>query len=290
MLSFFRQLGRFPRAERRWIRIGGWAVTGLAAGFLVSFLLPAHYTSEAILHVVVASVSQDLLPHEDANIENLMEKEKPIVLSRNVIITIINNFDLYPGERKRVPMEDVVEEFRKSVRIELSGTHFIRVAFTYSDRLLANKVTQDLASRTITEHLTQRSVIATSSVQFFQDQVDKLGKSWLQASANLKATPSSDPRYELLALERDQKRKEYESAAQKLGTAEMLKDLANRGQDSTLQLLDAASLPQEPETPQSIVGLIGLGCGLAIGLVTTLRHALRRTPPGFSIPAAEEPA
>ena len=133
--------------------------------------------------------------------------------------------------------------------------------------------------------------MATETRQFFRDQVDKLGKSWLQTSGSLKATPPSDPRYELLVLERDQKRKEYESAAQKLGTAEMLQDLAARRQDMKLELLDAASLPPEPDTPPSAVELIGLGCGLAAGSLIELWRVLRRTArPGFAIPNAVESA
>ena len=106
----------------------------------------------------------------------------------------------------------------------------------------------------------------------------------------MKATPASDPRYELLVLERDQKRKEYESMAQKLGTVQILKDLANRGQDMRLELLDAASLPQEPDTPPWVVGLIGLGYGLSAGLLIALWRALRRTAPDLGVPSAVEPA
>ena len=124
MLSLLRrQFNRFPTSQQWWLRTAGCGLAGLAAGWIVSFLLPERYTSEAILHIVAATVSQDLLPHDAVDVENLMQREKPIVLSRNVITTIINNFDLYPRERRREPMEDVVEEFRKSVRIELSGTN-----------------------------------------------------------------------------------------------------------------------------------------------------------------------
>jgi hypothetical protein len=291
MLSFIRrQFSRVPAATRGWLRITGWALAGLAAGWIVSFLVPARYTSEAVLHLVGATVSQDLLPHDPVDIENLMERDKPIVLSRNVLITIVNNFDLYKNERRREPMEDIVEEFRKSIHIELSGANFIRVAFTYPDRLLANKVTSDLVGRVISETITQRSNMTTETTQFFRDQVDALGKSWLQAIASVKATRATDPRYELLMLERDQKRREYESAAQKLGTAETLKDLANRGQDMRLELLDAASLPEEPDTPSSVIELAGLGCGLAVGLLTALRRALRRTTPDIGVSSAVEPA
>jgi len=289
MHSFFRQLGKFPTAERWWIRIGGWALSGLAAGFVISFLLPTRYTSEATLRLVPAMMSQDLVPHDTVDFGHLVEMTKP-TLSRNVITTIINNFDLYPGERKRVPMEDVIEDFRKVVRIDSAGEKLIHVAFTYRDARLASKVTQDLVSRIISEMLTQRSNMSIESVQFFKDEVDQVGQSWLKLSASVKATPASDPRYELLVLARDQKRKEYESIAQKLGTAQMLKDLANRGQDVRLEQLDAASMPEEPDTPPSLVVLIGLGCGLAVGLLTTLWQTLRRKPLGFSVSDAVETA
>ena len=277
----------YLRAGQRWLlRTAGWALAGLAAGWLVSFVLPGHYTSEATLHVVPSAVSQDLLPHEAVDVQNLIVRQKPIVLSRNVRTTIVNNFDLYKSERQREPMEDVIEDFLKSVRIELSGVNLVRVAFTYSDRLLASKVDQDLVARIISQNLTQRSDMANESAQFFKDEVDSLGKSWLQASASVKATPTSDPRYELLVLERDQVRKEYESMAQKLGTTQILKDLASRGQDMRLELLDAASMPQEPDTPRWVVGLIGLGCGLAVGLLATLARALPRTKPDLGVSGA----
>ena len=290
MLSFFRELCRFPISQRWWIRIGGWSLVGLAAGWLVSTLLPAPYTSEATVRLVPPMVSLDLLPHDTIDLEKLIDRERPIVLSRNVLTTIVNNFDLYPGERRREPMEDVVEGFRKSVRMELSGPKLILVAFTYPDRLLANKVTQDLVSRLISHNIGEESNAALESFQFFKDEAETLGKSWLQSSAIVKATPPSDPRYDLLVLERDQQRKEYESVAQKLGAIQLLKDLASRGQDVRLEMLDAASLPQEPDTPPLLVWLIGLGCGLAVGLFSILWQSLHRTPPGFSVPGAEEPA
>ena len=242
MLSFFRrQFSTVPAVQRWLLRTAGWGLSGLAAGWLVSFVLPEPYTSEATLQVVPATVFQDLLPHESVDVQNLLDREKPMVLSRNVLTTIVNNFDLYRSERRREPMEDVIDEFRKAVRIELSGAKLIRVAFTYPDRLLANKVTQDLASRIISENL---------------------------------------------ILERDQKRKEYESMAQKLETTKILNDLASRGQDTRLELLDAATMPQEPDTPPWVIGLIGLGCGLAVGLLTALWRALRRTKPEIGVPSA----
>ena len=166
-------------------------------------------------------ISQRPPATRDVDVESLLEAERQIVVSRNVIATIVNNFDLYPGGRQRHPMEEIVEEFRKSARIERSGPNIIRVAFTYGDSssvetdLLAQRVVRDLASRVIAANLTQRSNMVEETVLFFRDQVERVGESWLKLGASLKATPVSDPRYELLELARDQKRKEYESVGAK---------------------------------------------------------------------------
>lgn len=286
-----------PNAKLWWLRIAGWGLAGLAAGGLVSYFVPVRYTSEATLRLAPAVVPQDLLPHEAVDVESLLDSARPAVLSRSVITTIVVNFDLYPNSRKRYPMLEVVKEFRKSVRIERSGAKLIRVAFTYGDsasgggdRILANKVTQNLSGRVIVEHLLQKSRMAGDTVQFFQVQLEKVAQSWMKLSASLKATSASDPRYELLTLARDLKLKEYESLVQKLGAAETLRDSEQRGQGSKLELLDAASLPEEPDTAPSVIWLSGLACGLALGLLAKLWRALRRTSSGFTVPRAVESA
>lgn len=281
---------RFLAARRWWLQVAIVGLVGLAAGWIVSLLLPERYTSEATLRLVPSTISQDLLPHGPVDVQNVLERERPGILSRNVLMTIVNNLDLYPSERKREPMEDVVEEFRNSVRIELSAPTAIRVAFTYSDRLLAQKVTQDVVSRLVSENITTGSNIASANVQFFRDETDSLGKSWLRASALVKATPASDPRYELLVLERDQERKQYELLAQKLQTAQLWKELAGRGQDARLELLDAASLPQQADTPLSIILLAGFGSGVVVGALGVLWQTLRRSTPDFGVSSAVEPA
>ena len=88
------------------LRIAGWSVAGLLAGWIASYFWPESYTSEATLKLVPSIVSQDLLPHDPVDVENFLETERSIVLSRNMLTTIVNNLDLYRSERKRLPMED----------------------------------------------------------------------------------------------------------------------------------------------------------------------------------------
>ena len=270
-----------------WLRIVGWSLAGLAAGWIVVYFLPENYTSETTMRLEPGPVSKDFLPHESVDVNRLLERLRPTVLSRNVLTTIVNNFDLYPSERKRLPMEDVIDnKFRKSVRMDSPGANLIRVAVTYPNRLLANKITQDIASRLISENVSGMSGMAIQTVQFFQAEVDAIGKSLSALNARVKATPTSDSGYEVLALDRDQERKDYESLAQKLGTAKILENLASRGQDFRLELLDAASLPEEPDEAPTGVLLVGLACGFVVGLLIALRRALRRPVP-FS-PATQQ--
>ena len=122
-----------PTAERWWLRTAGWGLAGLAAGGIVSFFLPVRYTSESTLRLVPAMVSQDLLPRDAIDVERLLDTERAMVLSRDVITTVVNNLDLYHNSRQRNSMDEIVATFRKSVHIERTGPDLIRVAFAYGD-------------------------------------------------------------------------------------------------------------------------------------------------------------
>jgi uncharacterized protein involved in exopolysaccharide biosynthesis len=117
------------------------------------------------------------------------------VLSRNVLTTIINNLDLYPRERKRLPMEDVVENImRKNVQIIpiMAGTNgrtvpAFNVQFSYPDRILANKVVQEIVSRFISENKTNRFNATTQTTQFLKDQAEQARKDLEAAEQKLAA-------------------------------------------------------------------------------------------------------
>jgi len=106
------------------------------------------------------------------------------VLSRNVLITIVNNFDLYKSERLRMPMEDVVENImRKDVHITpvMAGSNgrnvpAFTVSFKYEDRLMATRVVQELDGRFISANKSDRSNASTQSKDFFQEQADQAKK------------------------------------------------------------------------------------------------------------------
>jgi hypothetical protein len=71
-----------------WLKIIGWSLAGLAAGWIVVHFLPENYTSEATLRLEPSTVSKDFLPHESVDVNHLVERLRPTVLSRNVLITL----------------------------------------------------------------------------------------------------------------------------------------------------------------------------------------------------------
>ena len=171
------------RRHKGWI-FGPFLLT-LVASVVGVYLWPDSYDSVAVVKIVPQQVPQNMVQSSITNdLADRINSMATTVLSRNVLTTIINNLDLYPRERKRLPMEDVIENImKKDIHIVPimagQGSRAVpafTVQFTYPDRLLANKVVQDIVSRFITENLTTRSVATTETTQFLKDQADQARK------------------------------------------------------------------------------------------------------------------
>jgi uncharacterized protein involved in exopolysaccharide biosynthesis len=286
-----------PLRKLWWVRAAGWAVVGLAAGWLASVVMPARYTSEATLRLTPAMVSQDMLPRDSFSVESVLDSVTPVALSRFAIEGIVARFGLYPNMQRRVPAKEIAEEVRKSMRIERSGANMIRVSFTYGDwpsgeaeATLSQKVTQEMVSRIIDESIRERASMAFATTQFFLDYAEGLEKTWTELNERVRVTPVSSPQYAALARSLDQKRKQLEAAEQKQAEAKELMDLYARKVDRTLELLDPASLPEQPDTSPWMIRMAGMGLGLAMGAAVAMWRTLRRSPMEFPFGGASETA
>jgi capsular polysaccharide biosynthesis protein len=84
------------------------------------------------------------------------------VESRASLTRIITTYNLYPTERSRMPMDDVIEQMKRNIRIGPLGENAAAViGFTYSDRFLAQRVADALMSQSVSE-----SVGANGSASF----------------------------------------------------------------------------------------------------------------------------
>lgn len=167
-----------------------WIIGPTFAAFVISvvvaFLWPDTYVSTATIRVVPPAVPASLVP---SNINSAMSQRinsmYQTISSRGNLTNIVNMYNLYPRDRNRKPMEDIVEELRRNVRIgavsslatsEKQEVPAFQIQFSYENRILAQKVTADLVSRFITENTRERTQQSVLTTQFLKDQVESAKK------------------------------------------------------------------------------------------------------------------
>src|SRR5512140_3295681 len=91
----------------------------LVLAIVVAFLWPDTYVSSAVIRVVPPQVPETYVP-TNINVEmtQRINTMAQTILSRGNLTNIINTFNLYPRERQRGrPMEDIVEDMKRDIRI-----------------------------------------------------------------------------------------------------------------------------------------------------------------------------
>jgi uncharacterized protein involved in exopolysaccharide biosynthesis len=119
---------------------------GLLIGLLVSYSVTPRYISRSELSIEGAPGSLRLGDY-------LMQIEQE-VLSRISLSRMIlgPHLDLYPEERARMPLEDVIETMRTRIRVDTppsagQGRLAFSIGFAYRDRMKARDTVQALISR-----------------------------------------------------------------------------------------------------------------------------------------------
>ena len=108
-------------ARRRWLVLIPFAL-GVAAAPLLARYAPERYRSEALLLVIPQQVPKDYVtPTMTQAIEERLPAITDQILSRSRLEQIIQQLDLYPAERSRQVMEDVVQRMRLDIRHQRRG-------------------------------------------------------------------------------------------------------------------------------------------------------------------------
>jgi hypothetical protein len=134
---------------RKHLRRNAWKILAvvallIAVAALYFKLAASSYESTAVIRVLPAASPQ-------VDLEYLVSLDHSVE-DRLSLTSIITTYNLYPGERSRMPLDEVIEQMKKHIRIEPLPTGSKNVAgflirFSYPDRFLAQKVTQELASQ-----------------------------------------------------------------------------------------------------------------------------------------------
>ncbi len=148
---------------------------GLTIGLVMYLKMPKLYRSSALLNYEPQAVQFGPKEREGRNLKKTVSTLRDLVLSRNNLEQIIKQFDLYPEERNRLPIEDVILIMRQNIKIALSSGHAdtFSVAFIGKDQAKVQKVTNALASKFIEENLKFREERATATSEYTSDELKR---------------------------------------------------------------------------------------------------------------------
>jgi polysaccharide chain length determinant protein (PEP-CTERM system associated) len=175
------------RRHKAWIVAPMFAAVVLAV--VVAFLWPDTYVSAATIRVVPPQVPESYVPTNiNVQMSQRVNSMYQTISSRVNLTNMINMYNLYAKDRQRKPMEDVVEQMRKDIRIgnvmsiakggnnnnnEISA---FQITFQYFDRITAQKVCADLVSKFMTENTRERTTQSIQTTQFLRDQLENAKK------------------------------------------------------------------------------------------------------------------
>ncbi len=167
------------RRHRAWILAP--TFFGLVVAVVVACLWPDTFVSVAVIRVVPAQVPERYVQSNViAEVSQRITSMAQGILSRATLTNLVNTYNLYSSERRRMPVEDIIEDMRKQISVGAvqsiarpsarEQVSAFQVSFAYSDRFVAQRVTADLVGRFIDENIRMRSSSSVLTTQFLRDQ------------------------------------------------------------------------------------------------------------------------
>jgi protein tyrosine kinase modulator len=169
---------------------------------LVAFLLPPIYRSTSTILIEDQEVPRDYINttvtgFADQRLQTINQR----IMGTDRLLDIINRFNLYPDLRRKWTTEEVIEEFRKAIKLNTISADVIdprtgmarpaTIAFTLSyegkNPQLVQRVANELASLYLGENLKVRERQSQGTSQFFEDEMKNVQAQLASAEAKLAA-------------------------------------------------------------------------------------------------------
>jgi polysaccharide chain length determinant protein (PEP-CTERM system associated) len=156
-------------------------IVGLFGGLVVSSRIQDLYQSDMLIQIVPQRVPESFVRSTvTIRTEDRIQALSEQLMSRTQLERIVHEFDLYPEERVRLPMEDVLENMRSNVEfvVERGGglrgseqAEAFHIRFTYKDPKLAARVTESFGSLIVDQNAQDRGALAEATNQFLEAQL-----------------------------------------------------------------------------------------------------------------------
>jgi polysaccharide chain length determinant protein (PEP-CTERM system associated) len=146
----------------------------LSAGTAITaHVLPDLYRSETLVLVVPQRVPESYVRSTvTTRIEDRLQSISQQILSRTRLERIIQEFNLYPAERRMGIMEDIVQRMKtQHIKVEVQKGDVFSISYIGRDPRTVMQVTDRLASFFIEESLRDRQALAEGTDQFLEAQL-----------------------------------------------------------------------------------------------------------------------
>jgi protein tyrosine kinase modulator len=169
--------------RRRWLVIIP-AVLGAVAGYALSLYLPKKYTSHTSILVEQPTVPDSYVkPVVSEDLGQRLASMREQILSRTRLQHLVEQFGLYKTDAiaKRVPMEDLVEQLRKSIKVTplspMAGTRSVElpgfdVDVTMREARLAQEICTEITSMFMAQNLRLHQEQTEETTQFLAKQLE----------------------------------------------------------------------------------------------------------------------
>ena len=159
--------------RRIWLLLVPLAVVGAATAVVVH-KLPDRFRSETVLLVVPQRVPESYVKATvTTRIEDRLQSIRALIMSRTRLEKVIQEFDLYAKERKTGIMEDVVEQMRNDIDLQVVRGDAFRIIYVGDNPRTVQRVTEKLGSMFIDENVKEREQQATNTSEFLEAQLEE---------------------------------------------------------------------------------------------------------------------
>lgn len=145
-----------------------------------SWFIPSVYRSGTLILVEQPAVPQQFVPSNiQDDLQTRLDSITQQILSRTRLLHIIEQLDLYPKLRAKKNPDEVVEQMRRDIEIELVRStdkdrlSAFNVYYQSSSPRLAQEVTNELTNLFINENLEARQQQSENTTKFLESQLDE---------------------------------------------------------------------------------------------------------------------
>ncbi|WP_425102238.1 GumC family protein [Tropicibacter sp. S64] len=230
---------------------------GGGVGLYFAKTLPPVYEANARLLVESEQIPDELAAStvQTAATEQIQIIEQRI-LTREVLLEMANRLGLYAGVTQ-MAASDKVEDLRKRIRINLQGgargqATLVNVSFRASGAQQAATVTNEIVTLILKENVSMRTTVSGQTLDFFTQEVDRLGQEMSRLSARMLAFQEEN--LDSLPDSLDFRRSQQASVQERLATLDRSEAALKDRRDRLVELFEnTGTVPLAEAGPQLTV-------------------------------------